>query len=168
MIWAEFDAVATQTATPQVISLDLLQTYKATVGSTVAKCTVLRTHGYISVISGAAAGGRIWTGLSVFDVNDVTSVFGAPAAAIANPRDNPYARWAYFSRHSIDQNLDMSPNTVGTGVGDSGSLGITFDLKMKRRLDNLTETWALSLLGDTGMAATSSYHIFFRTLLALP
>jgi len=45
---------------------------------------------------------------------------------------------------------------------------VNFDLKSKRRLDNLTETWGLSVIGDTGMAATSSAHVFFRTLLALP
>jgi hypothetical protein len=166
LIWAEFDAVVTQTATPQFINLDLLQTYKAVVSSTIAKCTVVRTHGYVAVISGASPGSRFWIGLSVMDLNDITGAMAAPNAAVVNPRDNPYARWAHFSRHSFDQATAVIPS--GIGMSGDGNDGVLFDLKSKRRLDNLTETWGLSILGDTGMAATSSYHVFFRTLLALP
>jgi len=101
LIWAEYDAVITQTATPQFINLDLLQTYKAVVGTTAAKVTVMRTHGYVEWISGLSAGARFWVGFSVLDINDITAVFAAPNAAIVNPRDNPYARWAHFSRHSV-------------------------------------------------------------------
>jgi hypothetical protein len=115
--------------------------------------------------TGLAAGARFWLGFSVMDLNDITNVMGAPNAAIANPRDNPYARWAHFSRHSVGQDGSVCPS--GIGISQFTPSGVTFDLRSKRTLPNLTETWGVSILNDTGMAATSSFHLFTRTLLAL-
>jgi hypothetical protein len=167
LIWAEFDAVATFTANGQWFNLDLLQTFKAATGADVAKVTVMRTRGYIAHTAGvAAAGDRIWTGLRVSDLDDV-AVAPTTVVQIPNPRDNPYVAWRYFSRHSVDGASFMTPGQVGLEAGANSQASVTFDIKSRAKLANVQETWAFTLLQDNVTNVASSYHVFFRTLLAL-
>ena len=167
LIWAEFDAVATFTANSQWFNLDLLQTFKAATGSDVAKATVMRTHGYIAKTAGAVtAGDRIWTGFRVSDLDDIAA---APTnvVQIPNPRDNPYVAWRFMTRHSVEMLGSLIPSNVGVGPVASDTIGCYFDLKSKAILPNVQETWAFTLLQDNVTTVASSYHVFFRTLLAL-
>jgi len=168
VIWAEYDAVTTFTANSQWFSLDILQNFKAAVGSTVAKATVLRTHGYVAKTAGTSVGGdRIWSGLKVADLDD-TSGAVTNLATIPNPRDNPYVDWAYMSRHTTENDLlNLIPNSIGGIYGSSGQ-GIVIDSKSKRKLENVQDTWAFVLMQDNVGTVASTYHVFFRTLLALP
>ena len=163
-IWAEFDAVINMTANSQWITLDLLQTYKAATGSTIAKATVLRTHWTLAVIGGSAAGDRIWTGLRVYDLDDISGAV-TTVPQIPNPKDNPYVNWAWMSRHSIDANGNIHPGG-SPGMPNTG-LGIDVDLKSRRRLDNVQETWGFVLHQDTVATVAKTYHLFARTLIAL-
>jgi len=168
LIWAEFDAVATFTANSQWFNLDLLQTYKAATGSTIAKATVIRTHGYVSHTGGAAtAGDRIWTGFRVSDLDDV-AVAPTTVVQIPNPRDNPYVSWRFMSRHTVDGASWLTPGQIGEGAGSNSQASIVYDVKSKARLMNVQETWAFTLLQDNVATVASTFHVFFRTLLALP
>jgi len=167
VIWTEFDAVATFTANSTWFNLDLLQTFKAATGSDVAKASIVRTHGYVSHITGAAtAGDRIWTGFRVSDLDDV-AVAPTAVVQIPNPRDNPYVAWRFMSRHSVDGASWLTPGQIGPGAGSNSQASIVYDLKSRAKLDNVQETWTFTLLQDNVAAPASSYHIFFRTLLAL-
>ena len=165
LVWAEFDAVASFTANGQWFCLDLLQAYKAVVGSTISKCTVARTHGYVAHTTGAAAAGdRVWSGFRVADVNDTSGTL-TTAATVANPRDNPYVDWAFASRHSVDGAAFLTPGQIGQGAGGNSQSSIVYDLKSRRKLENLTDTWAFVLMQDNVTTVASTWHVYFKTLL---
>jgi hypothetical protein len=168
LIWTEYDAVLAFTAASQWFSLDTLQTYKAAVGSTVAKATIMRTHAAVVSVTGTGSpADRLWTGFRVADVDDTAGTVFAATPTVANPRDNPYVDWAFMSRHSRDGALNFRPSYIGGTAGEPGG-GITYDLRSKRKLENLTDTWALVVLQDTATTVAQTYHVFVRTLLALP
>jgi hypothetical protein len=166
VIWAQYNATFTFTANSQWFSVDLLQTYKAAVGNSMAKATVMRTHASLVEVTGMTVADRIWTGFRVADVSDTSgSVTTLPT--ISNPRDDPYVDWAFMSRHSLDNLGDLHPSYIGGTAGESGQC-VTYDLKSKRKLENLTDTWSFVLMQDTVTTVASTYHFFARTLLALP
>jgi len=152
------------TANNQWITLDLLQTFKAATGSDVAKATVMRTHGYVAPTVAASAD-RYWIGLKVYDVDDITAVT-TTSPFIPNPHDNPYVDWAVMSRVSIDGFSWSHPSSLGM-VGSGGGVGVDIDLRSKRKLENVQQTWGLCLYQDTVGTVAKTYHVFFRTLIAL-
>jgi len=163
LIWAEFDALANMTANNQWITLDLLQTFKAATGSDVAKATIMRTHGYVMPTAVATAD-RYWVGLAKYNSDDITSAV-TTNAFVPNPHDNPYIDWAFMSRISVDAFGWSHPSSVGVGFG--GGSGFDIDLRSRRKLENVQETWGLCLYQDTVGTVAKTYHVFFRTLLAL-
>jgi len=162
VIWAEFDAVINMTANAQWITLDLLQTYKASVGASLPKATVMRTH-WTLVPAASASLDRIWTGLKVYDLDDITSAV-TTSAFVPNPHDNPYVDWAWMSRHTADNQLSWNP---AGSLGMSNGAGINVDLRSKRKLDNVQQTWGFCLYQDNVTTVAKAYHLFARTLLAL-
>jgi len=168
LIWTEYDAVITFTANSQWFSLDTLQTYKAQVGNTLAKATVMRTHAALVHTAGAGnAGDRMWTGFRVADVDDTSgTVF--TSANVANPRDNPYVDWAFMSRHSTDVLGVYSPSGIGGMAPGTPSAAVNYDLRSKRKLENLSDTWAFVVTQDNVTTVATTWHVFVRTLLALP
>jgi hypothetical protein len=155
------------TANSQWFSLDTLQTYKAQVGNTLAKATVMRTHAYLqNSTTAGTAGDRIWTGFRIADVDDTSGAVSV-SPNIANPRDNPYVDWAFMSRHSRDAALNFRPSYIGGTAGEPGA-GVTYDLRSKRKMENLSDTWAMVITQDNVTTVAQSYHVFVRTLLALP
>jgi hypothetical protein len=164
VIWAEFDAIINMTANNQWITLDMLQTYKAATGATAAKITIMRTHFSLTPVGALAAGDRFWTGARVYDLNDITGAT-TTSAMVSNPHDNPYDNWAWMSRHSVDAIGGVHP---GGSPGMPTMSGVDVDLRSRRRLDNLQETWGFVLYQDTVGTVAKTYHLFARTLLALP
>jgi len=157
LVWAQL-----QTTLPFAAlgfgAVDLLQTYKAATGASVAGVTVMRTHLVIAPRTVAAAD-RTYIGIRVMDLDDIVA---PPAiAASSNPRDNPYVDWALSRMLVADVNLTM-------GASPSGSYsGAIVDLRAKRRMHQVQQTWGLSIVTDSG-AAARTFDIFARTLLALP
>jgi len=162
VIWAEFDAVINMTANAQWITLDMLQTFKASIGSEVTKATVVRTH-FSLVPLAFVAGDRFWTGIKVYDLDDITSAT-TTSAFVPNPHDNPYVDWAWMSRHTGDAVGGLHP---GGSPGMPNNGGVDVDLKSRRRLNNVQETWGFCLYQDNVTTIAKSYHLFARSLLAL-
>lgn len=162
VIWAEYDAVVNMTANNQWFTADLLQTFKAATGADVAKGTVIRTHGYV-VPQAVATGDRYWVALAKYNLDDITGAT-TTSAFVPNPHDNPYIDWAFMTRISIDAFGWSHPSGVNFPGGGSG---FDLDLKSRRKLENVQETWGLCLYQDTVGTVAKTYHVFMRTLLAL-
>jgi hypothetical protein len=145
------------------VTLDLLQSYKAAVGNTIAKNTIMRTH--LSVVPQIMATGDTWRiGVRVYEVDDITTTPQANAL-VANPKDDPYVDWALATQSITDNGLFAN---VGGSVGLHGTQGLNFDLKSKRKLNNLQETWGLCIYQESVTTVNKAYKVFARTLMALP
>jgi hypothetical protein len=57
--------------------------------------------------------------------------------------------------------------SMGGSPGLFGTEGVMWDLKAKRRLDNIQETWGLCIKQDTVTTVAKTYDYFARTLLQL-
>jgi hypothetical protein len=53
------------------------------------------------------------------------------------------------------------------GRSESPFQGWVLDVKAKRRMEEVQEAYLLTLVNDTGVA-TTSLHVYARTLIALP
>jgi hypothetical protein len=160
LVWAQFSATVTYTAVNQYVSLDLLQTYKAAVGASSAGITIMRTHLTVSQTTAPTPGQSQWLGLRVDDLAQVVNVPAAVAATNPNPRDNPYVDWMLSDQVVYD-------NEGQPGRAQSPFQGWVIDLRAKRRMEEVQEAYLLTLVNDTGVAA-SSLHVFSRVLIALP
>ena len=71
-----------------------------------------------------------------------------------------------MTRHTFDNGLDLIPGSI-PNTGSSNLAGCVYDLKSKAILNNVQETWAFTLMQDNVTTVASTYHVFFRTLIAL-
>jgi len=156
-VWAQLDASQAFTANNQWATLDLLQTFKASVGASVSGVTVVRTLLKVVPRSPAAAD-RWWIGLKVYDLDDITGAT-TTNALVPNPRDNPYLEWAWNEKMIADQNeANVQP----------GYAGRILDVRSRRRLHQVQETLGLCIYQDTVGTVAKTYDVFCRTLLLMP
>ena len=149
------------TANAQWTTIDLLQTYKASVGASAVGATVMRTHLWV-LPHGIAAFDRWWIGLSVGDLNDIQAGVPTNNALVPNPKDDPYIDWMF-----VRQNLN--DNTLNSGApGQSTWQGINVDLKSKRRMHQVQMAYTLTIYQDNVTTVAKNYDWFARTLIALP
>ena len=157
LVWAQFQGAVPMTANAQWYTLDLLQTYKASVGASAAGVTIARTHLKV-VPRSPAAGDRWWIGVKVYDLDDITAAV-TTNALVPNPKDNPYLTWAWNEQLIADQNeANVMP----------GYAGRILDIKAKRSLHQVQEAWGLCIYQDTVGTVAKTYDVFARTLLMMP
>jgi len=143
----------------QYFSLDLLQAYKAAVGAQTAGVTIMRNHITVAQTSAPAPAQSLWLGLRVDDLAQVQNAAAAVSAQNPNPRDNPFIDWMLSDQIVYD-------NEGQPGRANSPFQGWVIDSHSKRRMEEVQQALLLTLVNDTGVAATS-LHVFSRTLLAL-
>ncbi len=118
-------------------------------GASKLGCTVMRTHLLIQVTWGAVVQpGFDWMGLKCADQNEISTPLNVPG--------NPDLDWAL---------LTWLPS-FATGATTNATTYERFDLKAKRRIEELGQTWGLFIFNPTTVSQTLSIHA--RTLLALP
>ena len=160
LVWAQFSATITYTAVNQYITLDLLAPYKAAVGASTAGITIMRNHITVAQTTAPVPAQSLWLGLRVDDLSQVTAAVGAVLATNPNPRDNPFIQWMLSDQIVYD-------NEGQPGRSQSPFQGWVIDSKAKRRMEQVQEALLLTLVNDAG-SATTSLHVFSRTLIALP
>jgi len=144
LTWATHSATHTNQSTAGTMD-DLLADYRSAGGSTQG-CTVIRTH--IDVIvqtttPGVADG--IFLGLIVANTNETAADYG--------PTEG-FLDWALY-RHLF------------TAKYGQGFAGYSIDLRAKRKIQELQESWFCNTAALLGVNATSVSYTA-RTLLALP
>jgi hypothetical protein len=144
----------TTSAAGNVTNVDLLSPLKVA-GSPVLGVTVMRTHLQLSMFSAVAAGDAYNFGLIVDQVDSlVTNV--ANAATLLDPVRVPEADWMWWEQA-----------VAAPTYSDHGSNIIRRDVKSKRKVEELQQTYMLSVrIGTTG--ATPTLQVVARTLIALP
>jgi len=158
LVWAQRTTNNTATANSQWTVIDLLQEYKAAVGAAAVGVTIMRTHVWV-LPHAPAAGDLFWIGLNVGDINDVTA--NTTNAFVPNPRDNPYIDWMFNQKYEFDVNLRIP-------VMHTDWAGAMIDLRSKRRMEEVQESYNLTILQDTVGTVSKAYDVFSRTLIALP
>ena len=118
----------------------------------------MRTHLWV-LPHAPTAGDIFWIGLSVLDTDDIVA-FGTNAQ-VPNPSAHPYVDWAFTQRYEFDVNLRLP-------VMNTDYAGVVLELKSKRKIHNLEQTWALTIMQDTVTTVSKQYDFFSRTLIALP
>jgi hypothetical protein len=154
LVWAVKNVTFTATAAGNVSNVDLLTDLKVA-GASILGCTIMRTHLQISVTNTVAAGNDFTWGLIVGEnANVVTNT--ADTALIPDPTNNPELDWMWWE------------HAVAAPVYDPGGTNILIrDVKAKRKLQELNQTYMWSLIGGAGAAALTG-QLAVRTLIALP
>ena len=157
LVWAADVQTLAFTAGAQVANIDLLTQLKVA-GASVLGSTVMRTHVRIALSVGTVAlGNELAWGLAVLPNNAVVAAGTAVTAAIPTPIQNPELDWMMWDVRVASPTLGMD----GTNM-------IMQDVKSKRRLEELDQTYVLSLLMVTAFSAAPTFVVSTRTLLALP
>jgi len=161
LIWAQFAGQLVMSANAQNFAQDLLQNFKATAGETLEGVTIMRTH-LVVCPRALAAGDRWWVGLRIADQGDLTNAVTVSALQ-ADPQTQPYVDWMY-ARQLIEDT-----NVTAAGASGSGSYGgLVLDLKSKRRMHQLQQSYGLIIRQDAVATIAKTYDVFARILLALP
>jgi len=155
LVWASVNEVLNFTAVGNVSNVDMLSDLKVP-GASILGATIMRTHVHLAVTSTVAAGNDFLWGLIVGqNANVVTNTPDTPL--IPDGGDNPELDWMYLS-HEV---------AAPTYSQNASNNHIILDNKAKRRIQELNQTYLLSLGVNSG-GATMSFQLFARTLLALP
>src|SRR5215468_2361206 len=121
-------------------------------GASVLGATVMRTRGVLwPDWTGAAVGDKFKFGLLVATTDQIG--VAAPADDLTNEDGRD---WAFL--------MECHPTTQGGGVGQEP---IVFDVKAKRKIQELNQVWLMPMRHITGANALT-VHSFIRTLIALP
>ena len=147
LVWATTSVSVVLGASPTFNNIDLLANLRVA-GSSVLGATVMRTHLTMLVDNT----GRLVTSRSTYGiiVEDLENVGGVTDLA-----SNPGRDWAYL--------VSRSP------ISNQGAIGqelIEVDLKAKRKVQELDQSWLLCMDNNAGPAMT--YRVWARTLVALP
>jgi len=156
LIWAQRNTTLAFTANSSWQNVDLLQEFKALVGASQVGVTVMRTH--LLVVPGAvSAGDSFFIGLHVDDASQLNA---SPTTnvLVANARDNPGDDWMWNSRYVADS----------AGFYTPAYGGVRLDVRSKRRMEEVSQTFFLQVVQDAVATPTKSYFVMARTLLALP
>lgn len=151
--WATHQSREVFAAANDLHTIDLLDTYKAASGATVAGITAGRTLIRLSVTVSPTAGDVFDLGLIRGQDTDVgTNIAGAPS-----PSAKLFEDWAWLSRYTA------SASGGGPLYFDHGSNVTLLDVRAKRRLPDLQMNWNLAI--HVGQAMT--IDVFARTLILL-
>ena len=149
LVWATSTATVAGVANLASVAVDLLAGFEVA-GASKLGCTAIRTHGRIFTTSLGASTGFTLLGIKVSDKGEITT----PIDISTNT--NMYLDWAL-------QDI-IWPNFSGA-TADAG-FRYDVDLRAKRKLEEMNQTWALHLTNDNAGVATYTY--WFKTLIALP
>jgi hypothetical protein len=150
LVWCTFDQTVAMAA--GVGSNSNLLAGLAVAGSSLLGVTIMRTHLELSVITAVTLGDRLQLGLIVGRTADIGAPIPAGAVSPAQPDDD----WMLW-RH------ETAAPTYGSGSANNQLL---YDVKSKRKMQELNQAYVLSMVNDVGVAKT--INIQGRVLLALP
>ncbi len=154
LVWATKNVSLTQTAAGNVTNTDLLTDLKVA-GASILGATIMRTHLVLSVSTTVAAGNDFYFALIVGESSDLVSN-AASTALTLDPLTSPELDWMWWE------------HPVAAPVFDQGGTNIiTRDIKSKRKIQELNQTYILSLKGGVA-AGNVTTQVVTRTLLALP
>ena len=154
LVWATQAGGTTLATSGANFNADLIMNLKVA-GSSVLGATVMRTHFRWSVAWGATQvqTSQVAVGLVVQSTNLI------PTNTVDLLQDED---WAYRDSFLMGTGVNYFP----TGAAGA-SEGFTLDLRAKRKVQELNQTWVLAMSLQNGVAAVPiSYYC--RTLLALP
>ncbi len=151
LVWATFDQTIT-IAQGARTTVDLLADFELA-GASHIGCTVMRTHCHIGGIAADAATGGLAYGFIIVRLDEIGPGVGP------NPNTAQEYDWMLTDR--------WFPETIeGGAITAAGELRL--DLKAKRRMGELKQTYALCLANTNTAVGNTNYRVFARTLLALP
>jgi hypothetical protein len=150
LVWATFDQSVNIAAGAQANS-NLLANLQVAGSSTVG-ITVMRTHLELACITVVTSGDRFRVGLVIGRLGDV----GNPAPVGSTTAADPGEDWLLW-RHET-----AAPTF---GEGDQNNV-VRYDVRSKRRSNELDQTYILSMINDVGIAKT--FNMQGRILVALP
>jgi len=140
--------------------VNLLTEYAADGGNT-AGVTVARTHLTLSVTSDISAGDDFYWGLQAAP----QSMVGTNLAGASTPFEDPYADWAMW-QHKV-ASLDVL-STTGYGHYWGPSNNHDYDIRAKRRLEQIQMGFLLAVEVETVAATTMVINYQASVLLMLP
>jgi len=147
LVWATNSSLVSLGASPTFNNIDLLANLRVA-GSSVLGATIMRTHLTLMIDNtGRAVGSRSTFGVIVEDIENV--------GGVTDLASNPGRDWAYL----------VSRRPVSSG-GAIGQELVEVDLKAKRKVQELDQTWLLCM--DNNAGPTISYQVWSRVLVALP
>jgi len=154
LVWSTVDQTLTLAAVGNGSNIDLLTALKVG-GASILGTTIMRTHLALDVFSAVALADNFYWGLAVLPNSQlVTNV--AVSATVVNPAQNPEIDWMMWKH-------EYASPTYGESASNNT---IPIDVRAKRRLEELNETYCFSLRGSAGAAFTA--QLSGRVLLALP
>lgn len=128
-------------------------------GASVLGVTVIRTLVTISNTSATVTkGDGFYWGLCVTDSNDV----GLNTAGAPNAHTTPNIDWAWREFRTASSSISLPVYTK-----DAGNV-ITADVRAKRKVQEMNQTWALVANQSAVGASPSLWTWYARTLVALP
>ena len=152
LVWATKDIFLSPTAAGQTANLDMLSDLRVA-GASILGATVMRTHLQLSAFGTVTAGNNFYFGLRVGNNNEVQA-FTADTTLMADPANQPELDWMWW------EHAQAAP------VYDQGGTNILIrDIKAKRKVQELDQTYLLCLYSGTGF---NSLQVSARTLVALP
>jgi hypothetical protein len=147
LVWATSSTSVALGASPTFNNIDLLANLRVA-GSSVLGATIMRTHLTLLVDNtGRAVTSRSTYGVIVEDQENV--------GGVVDLASNPGRDWAYL--------VSRSPVSAGGAIGQEL---IEVDLRAKRKVQELDQSWLLCMDNNAGPAMT--YRVWARTLVALP
>ena len=149
LVWATTDQSVTL-GVGNSSNVDLLAGLEVA-GSSILGCTIMRTHCELSLTTAITLGDRLRVGFVVGRAAEVgAGVVGALTAA------TPELDWLLW-RH------ETAAPTFGT---ESNNNQLVYDIKAKRKMQELSQAYILALGNSVGASKTMTIQA--RTLIALP
>jgi len=136
--------------------VDLLTSLKVA-GASVLGSTVMRSHLYLA-LNGVTAGDDIYTGVFVGVSDQVGTFTAATGAAVPNPLSMPTIDWMWWAHHFA----------LPTYGGEAANNTIPYDIKSKRKLEELEQSVIFSVLDHSVTTQPVVANLNGRVLIALP
>ena len=147
--WGTLDVSSGPVAAGSSTNVDLFATSLGAAGASTVGITIVRTHVRIMVPWALQADTITW-GLIVGRADDVGTNRPSPAAG--------GDKWAMVVKEF--------PDTTGVGFTPGEQVVYTYDIKAKRKLDEVSERWLFSWFN--GAAGNKTISIYVRSLALLP
>jgi hypothetical protein len=155
--WATFGLDFVLDSPGTFITADMLGDFKSDLGVTQG-CTVARTHMRVSVATAPEAEDSFYLGMIV----EPHTNLGVDIAGAPDPQTSPYVDWMWWD-HRV---ASAGSTLVGTFEGDSNNW--SYDIKSKRKIEQVQEVLALVVINDVTSGTTMTVHCTGRVLLMLP
>ena len=151
LVWATFDQTLPALAVNAVTSVDLLNQFELA-GASHLGVTIMRTHVRLQLTNMAAPADAVPIGFVVARLSDV-------GTARVDPNAESDLDWLYIDRLMAD--------SMGAGGTITANPVYTFDLRAKRKMQEMSQAYVFAVKNLTGSAAFSP-RLYVRTLVALP